>query len=214
MRWPGKIKAGSVNQELVSSVDIARTFMDLAGAEYGNTFLGKSFKGMLQDPGIVIRNYVFGEKNWHDFSDRCRYVRDKRFKYIRNFYPHYANTPSADALRSPGFRTMQNLHKAQKLNTAQKNCFIKPRPMEELYQLDVDPHELKNLAGKPEYSDVLKRMREVLRDWQKRTNDEEPKFEAPDEFDRETCLPLPVRHRPRASKAQMLKQIQEKGRIQ
>jgi len=214
VRWPGKIKAGSVNQELVSSVDIARTFMDLAGAEYNNTFVGKSFKGMLENPGIVIRDYVFGEKNWHDFSDRCRYVRDKKFKYIRNFYPHYANTPSADALRSPVFRTMQNLYKAQKLNAAQQNCFIKPRPMEELYQLDADPHELKNLAGKSEYSDVLKRMREVLRDWQKRTNDEEPKFEAPDEFDRETCLPLPVRHRPRASKAQMLKQIQEKGRIQ
>ena len=188
--------------------------MDLAGAEYGNTFVGKSFTGMLQDPETVIRDHVFGEKNWHDFSDRCRYVRDKRFKYIRNFYPHYANTPSADALRSPVFRTMQKLYKAQKLNAAQQNCFIRPRPMEELYQLDTDPHELKNLAGKPEYSDILKRMREVLRDWQKRTNDEAPEFEAPDEFDRETCLPLPVRHRPRASKAQMLKQIREKGRIQ
>ncbi|MDE0571762.1 MAG: sulfatase [Verrucomicrobiales bacterium] len=213
VRWPGKIKAGSVNEELVSSVDIARTFMELAGVEYGNSFVGKSFLKMMENPGTVIRDYVFGEKNWHDFSDRCRYVRDKRFKYIRNLYPQYANTPSADALRSPVFRVMQKLHNTHKLNTAQQNCFIKPRPMEELYDLENDPHELENLAGKTEYGDVLNRLRAGLRGWQKRTNDMEPEFEAPDEFDRESCLPLPVRHRPRASKAQMLKQFREKGRI-
>ena len=214
VHWPGKIKAGSVNQNLVSSVDIARAFMDLAGAQYGNTFVGGSFLGMLQDSKTVIRSYVFGEKNWHDFSDRCRYVRDERYKYIRNFYPHYANTPSADALRSPVFRTMQRLHKEHKLNSAQQNCFIRPRPTEELYDLENDPHELKNLAGKSEYVHVLKRMRGELEGWQKRTDDNEPEFEAPDEFDRETCLPLPVRHRPRASKAQMLRQFRETGRIQ
>ena len=213
VRWPGKIKAGSVNEELVSSVDIARTFMELAGAQHGNSFVGKSFLKMMENPGTVIRDYVFGEKNWHDFSDRCRYVRDKRFKYIRNLYPQYANTPSADALRSPVFRVMQKLHNTHKLNTAQQNCFIKPRPMEELYDLENDPHELENLAGKTEYGDVLNRLRAGLRGWQKRTNDMEPEFEAPDEFDRESCLPLPVRHRPRASKAQMLKQFREKGRI-
>ncbi len=75
---------------------------------------------MLQDAETVTRDYVFGEKNWHDFSDRCRYVRDERYKYIRNFYPHYANTPSADALRSPVFRTMQRLQK-----DAAERCVIR-----------------------------------------------------------------------------------------
>ncbi len=214
VRWPAKVRAGSVNANLVSSVDIARTFMDLAGAEYGETFVGKSFVSMLGNTSAGIRDYVFGEKNWHDFSDRCRYVRDKRFKYIRNFYPHYPNTPSADALRSPVFRTMQKLRDAGKLNQAQMSCFIKPRPVEELYDLTNDPHELNNLAKRQEYAKHLERLRAELKYWQKRTNDHEPEFEAPDEFDRETCLPLPVRHRPRASKAEMLKEFREKGRIE
>ena len=141
-------------------------------------------------------------------------MRGDRFKYIRNFYPHYSNTPSADALRSPVFRTMQKLRDAGKLNAAQMNCFIKPRPKEELYDLENDPYELNNLAGKPQYVTHLKRLRAELKGWQKRTDDREPEFEAPDEFDRETCLPLPVRHRPRASKAEMLKQFREKGRIE
>ena len=214
VRWPAKVKAGTVNPNLVSSVDIARTFMDFAGAKYGDTFVGKSFAPMLENPKASIRDYAFGEKNWHDFSDRCRYVRGERFKYIRNFYPHYPNTPSADALRSPVFRTMQKLRDAGKLNAAQMNCFIKPRPKEELYDLENDPYELNNLAGKPQYATHLKRLRAELKGWQKRTDDREPEFEAPDEFDRETCLPLPVRHRPRASKAEMLKQFREKGRIE
>ena len=214
VRWPAKVKAGTVNPNLVSSVDIARTFMDFAGAKYGGTFVGKSFAPMLENPKASIRDYAFGEKNWHDFSDRCRYVRGERFKYIRNFYPHYPNTPSADALRSPVFRTMQKLRDAGKLNAAQMNCFIKPRPKEELYDLENDPYELNNLAGKPQYATHLKRLRAELKGWQKRTDDHEPEFEAPDEFDRETCLPLPVRHRPRASKAEMLKQFREKGRIE
>ena len=109
---------------------------------------------------------------------------------------------------------MQKLRDAGKLNAAQMNCFIKPRPKEELYDLENDPYELINLAGKPQYVTHLKRLRAELKGWQKRTDDREPEFEAPDEFDRETCLPLPVRHRPRASKAEMLKQFREKGRIE
>ena len=187
--------------------------MDLAGAKYGETFVGNSFMPMLEDAEVSIRSYAFGEKNWHDFSDRCRYVRDERFKYIRNFYPHYPNTPSADALRSPVFRKMQVLRDAGKLSPAQMSCFIKPRPVEELYDVVNDPYELVNLAGRPEYAEDLKRLRLQLKLWQKRTHDQEPEFEAPDEFDRETCLPLPVRHRPRASKAQMLQQFRKTGRI-
>ncbi|MDC0219000.1 sulfatase [Verrucomicrobia bacterium] len=213
VRWPGKVPVGSVCSELVSSVDIAKCFMDLAGADYGGSFVGKSFLPLLENSKAGIRRYVFGEKNWHDFSDRCRYVRDFRFKYIRNDYPHYANTPPADALRSPVFRTMQKLRDAKKLNTAQMNCFLKPRPKEELYDVSWDPHELRNLAEHPEYAKVLVRMRGELERWSKRTDDLKPEFEAPDEFDRKTCLPLPVRHRPRASKSEMLKQFRENGYI-
>ena len=93
------------------------------------------------------------------------------------------------------------------------NCFLKPRPKEELYDVSRDPHELRNLAEHPEYAKVLARMRGELERWGKRTDDWKPEFEAPDEFDRETCLPLPVRHRPLASKSEMLKQFRENGYI-
>ena len=93
------------------------------------------------------------------------------------------------------------------------NCFLKPRPKEELYDISQDSHELRNLADHPEYAKILARMRGELENWEKRTGDGKLEFEAPDEFDRETCQPLPVRHRPRASKAEMLKQYRKNGYI-
>ena len=60
VRWPGKVKPDTVNSNLVSSVDIARTFMDLAGAKYCGTFVGNSFMPMLEDTEVSIRSYAFG----------------------------------------------------------------------------------------------------------------------------------------------------------
>tara|TARA_Y100000588_G_scaffold308923_1_gene333705 strand:- start:601 stop:2142 length:1542 start_codon:yes stop_codon:yes gene_type:complete len=214
VRWPAKVKPNTVNPNLVSSVDIARTFMDLAGVKYGETFVGKSFVSMLENENVSIRSHVFGEKNWHDFSDRCRYVRDKRFKYIRNYYTHLPNTPSADALRSPVFRTMQKMKIENKLNAAQLNCFIKPRPNEEFYDIVSDPHELVNLAGRAKYASEIGKFRGRLKEWQRRTFDSPPLFISPDEFDRVTCQPLPVRQRPRASKSEMLRKFYDKGNIE
>ena len=62
VRWPDKVKPNTVNSNLVSSVDIARTFMDLAGAKNGEIFVGNSFMPMLEDTEVSIRSYAFGEK--------------------------------------------------------------------------------------------------------------------------------------------------------
>jgi N-sulfoglucosamine sulfohydrolase len=45
------------------------------------------------------------------------------------------------------------------------------RPREELFDLERDPKELKNMAGDPKYADVLKDLRKRLRDWQEKTKD-------------------------------------------
>ena len=45
------------------------------------------------------------------------------------------------------------------------------RPREELYDLTKDPHEGTNVAGDPEYRDILNTMRADLKAWQKATKD-------------------------------------------
>lgn len=190
--WPAKVKAGTVCKSLISSVDLAPTLLELAGLEVGETFQGKSFKPLLENPNATIRTHIYAEHNWHDFEDFGRAVRSRRYKYIRNFYPDIPGTPPADAVRSPTYTVMRELRDQNKLTEDQRSCFVVPRPEVELYDLEKDPHELNNLAGKPEYQKVEQELRAELDQWQEATYDHLPRNRRPDEFHRETGEQLPA----------------------
>lgn len=210
VKWPNGIRTASQSNALVSSIDIAPTFLELAQAENHPDFQGKSFLDVMEDPKTEIRDYVFAEDHWHDFEDFSRAIRDKQFKYIRNYYNDLPNTPSADALRSITFRKMQEMQKNGELSVAQQACFIQPRPKEELYDLTNDPFELRNLAGDKNHKNVLKRLRFHMDSIQQLTGDKLPSKRTPDEFDRTTGMPTKYRIRPRPSKDEMWR-VYEKG---
>jgi hypothetical protein len=103
-------------------------------------------------------------------------------------------------VRSPTFLAMRRLNDEGKLAPAQQACFVQPRPREELYDLDVDPHEQSNRAGDPRYAEALATLRKELDQWQRDTDDRIPDTLSPDEFDRTTGQPLKERQRPRPAK--------------
>lgn len=205
IKWPNKIKAGTISKSMVSSIDIATTFLNLASAEIPEVFEGVDFSPVLFDNNTEIRQTIYAEDHWHDFEDYSRAIRTKKFKYIRNFYSDLPNTPSADALRSPTFRTMQRLYAEGKLNEAQLRCFSSPRLEEELYDVESDPFELNNLSQKKEYNSILQRFRKEMDELRVMLNDSLPTRRTPDEFDRETGQPNSFRIRPRPSKQEMWK---------
>ncbi len=186
VRFPGSVAAGSVCRSVVSSVDLAPTILDICRVKRPATFQGYSFTRLLSKPSEMIRRYAFAEHNWHDFDDHGRSVHSLRFNYIRNYYTDIPGTPPADAVRSITYRAMRRLRDAGGLNDDQKGCFTRPRPKEELYDLENDPFELKNLAGVSKFAPVLEKMREALVAWEKETGDRVPKSRRDDEFDRET----------------------------
>lgn len=200
VRWPAKVKAGTVCERLVSTVDIAPTFIKLAGLPGNKSFEGKDFGPLLANPQRPVRDYIYAEHHWHDFDACERAVRSEQFKYIRNYFSDLAGTPPADAVRSPTFQVMRRLRNDGKLTNAQKNSFEKPRPAEELYDVNSDPDEMNNLAVDPGYATTLAKMRQQLESWQKETHDSAPVARTPDEFDRETGEPLPDRKRPRVKR--------------
>jgi arylsulfatase A-like enzyme len=195
---------------LVSSVDIASTFLKLAGSQENEGFEGKDFSKILAEPEHKIRNAIYAEDHWHDFEDYTRAARTEKYKYIRNFYPDLPNTPSADALRSLTFRAMQKLKEKGELNPDQLACFYSPRPEEELYDVINDPFELNNLAKNQEYITILEELRQKMNSIREKTNDIIPEKRTPDEFDRETGQPTKYRIRPRPSKTEMWR-VYEKG---
>ena len=207
VRWPPKVMAGGVTKSLVSAVDLAPTFLKVAGIKPGPTFQGRSFLPILEDPARKVRRVVFAEQNWHDYEAHSRAARNEEFKYIRNGYPDLPLTPSADGVRSPTFQAMIKMHERGELSEAQSVYFVKPRSREELYHSARDPHETKNLIDDAAYQDVLKELRGALDRWILETGDRVPELRTADEFDRTTGLPTAARVRPRLSKKEMV----EKG---
>jgi N-sulfoglucosamine sulfohydrolase len=199
-RWPGHVAPGGRCGGLVSTVDIAPTILTLAGLEPGPRVQGKDVSALLKDPSARVRDLIFAERNWHDYAARGRAARSERYKYIRNDDHEAPLTPPADAVRSPTFRAMRRLRDEGTLTPEQRACLTKPRPAEELFDVDADPHELHNLAGDPAHAAVLGKMRAALVRWERDTDDRAPAKLNADEFDRETGEPLPNRSRPRPSK--------------
>ncbi|TWU55608.1 Arylsulfatase [Rubripirellula reticaptiva] len=207
VRWPDRVAAGNTTDALVSSVDIAATFLELAqgdresAAVAGFPSEGSSFARVLTDPAASHRDFAFAEDHWHDYEDHARCIVDQRFKLIRNDYLDLPPTPSADAGRGLSWQNMLKLESAGELTPEQKTCFRAPRPQWELFDLQRDPGELKNLIDNPAYASVVARMKSRLESWTAQTGDYIPSKRTPDEFDRVTGEPdHSVRVRPRRSK--------------
>lgn len=192
VRWPGVVRSGSENDGLVSLVDLAPTMLDLAGGEKPVDLQGRSFLPLVTGAEASGRQYVFAERNWHDFDDHSRAVRSRRYKYIRNAFPQRPFDHPADTIRGSTFQAMRRLRDAGRLSPEQALIFRSPRPREELYDVQSDPLEFHNLAASPDHAGVLRRMRGVLDRWEKDTHDVPPEKSRPDGYDRDTGERLPA----------------------
>ncbi len=200
VRWPGMIRPGQVCENLISSIDIAPTILELAGIPVPGQMEGTSLVPLLTQPDTPVRSYIYAEDHWHDYEDLTRAVRSLNYKYIRNDYYDLPATPSADAGRSPTFQAMIKMNERGRLTPAQRACFIQPRPKEELYDMLNDPYELNNLADSAAYRGILEEFRNALDEWSEKTGFRIPLARTPDEFDRQTGLPTSARIRPRPGK--------------
>ena len=163
VRWPGALEPGTVTDRLVSTVDLGPTLLSLAGIEIPWHMQGQAFLG--RQAGRP-RDYVYATRDRYDESyDMVRAVRDKRFKYIRNYYPDrpyllwipYRN-------RHPIMQEMWRSYMDGELEGPQLLMF-EPRPIEELYDTHRDPYEIDNLADDIEYETELRRLRQALDAW-------------------------------------------------
>jgi hypothetical protein len=98
-------------------------------------------------------------------SDLVRSVRDNQYRYVRNYMPHKIYGQYLEYLwKAPSMKSWETAYRNGELNEVQ-SAFWKPKPVEELYDVHADPHNIRNLAGEAQYKDVLMRMREANRNW-------------------------------------------------
>ncbi len=156
------VEPGTVDDRLVNSVDFGPTMLTLAGRDVPDYMQGRSF--LAGDP----RQYVFGARDRMDERyDIIRAVRDKRYRYIRNFEPlkpyyQYMNTPEKGA-------TMMEIREAEQSGEMAPTVALfseERKPVEEFYDLEADPHEINNLAKDPAHKEKLDELRRALTTWQ------------------------------------------------
>ena len=168
LRWPGHIPAGSVCEELVSLIDVAPTTLAVAGLEIPGKMEGLNLLG----DDLAGRSALFANRDAVDGTfDMSRAIRTKRFKYIRNFYPElpYINGNYAKGTLSGS--ELQELFKAGKLTPAQAAFQMPGKPSEELYDIEADPFEVRNLADDPGFAAKKVDLAARLAAWRETTGD-------------------------------------------
>jgi len=163
-------EAGQTIDRLVSFVDFAPTVYNLVGLPLRHYMQGRAFLG---PQSAKAREYIFGAASRVDeVYEMARCVRDKRYKYIRNYMPHLPHIqPSEYPDRAEIMKELRRVAATGKLTGPQKSWWEPTRPVEELYDCAADPHEISNLADSSRHKAVLKRLRKALRDWMVETRD-------------------------------------------
>lgn len=151
VRYPDAIETGETYDQLLSNVDLAPTLLRLIGEDPPPDMDGESFAEILSEDGQWGRDHVFLEMTWHDYYNPIRAVRTEQFKYVRNFWQVPLVYLPNDVFLSASGRIVR------------EEWYTQQRPKEELYDLDADPHEHRNLAEDESHREVLERLREVVR---------------------------------------------------
>jgi len=174
------LEGGTAVGDLVSLMDLGPTVLSLAGVPVPPHMQGRAFLGAGR---TTPREYVVAHRDRMDeASDTIRAVRDARYKYIRNFFP---GRPYAQHIaymeEMPTMQEWRRLFKehmnalspdyGRALNPVQLLFFRAEKPQEELYDLQDDPHEVRNLADSLAHGPVLARLRRTLDTWQRDTGD-------------------------------------------
>ncbi|MEO7651121.1 MAG: sulfatase [Bryobacteraceae bacterium] len=149
VRYPGVIKAKSVNDDIVRNVDFAPTFLDFAGGKASPEMQGRSFR-----PNLEGRS----PKNWRT----AMYYR----YWMHNSNDHHV--PAHYGVRTKQYKLIYFYGKPLGMRGAGEQV---TEPDWELYDLKKDPREMKNVYRDPAYKNVVDKLKTELDTLQKEVGD-------------------------------------------
>ena len=159
-------KIGSRIEGFVSFIDFGPTVLQLAGVDIpgqvdGRPFLGKGVS--MQE--VNARDESFGYADRFDEKyDLVRSIRKGRYQYIRNYQPYLPDGLQNNyRYKMLAYKQWRELFKAGKLSGPSLQ-FFQTKPVEALFDVEADPHEVNNLAGDPGHADVLAELRARLQE--------------------------------------------------
>ena len=169
IKLPKNAKAGNRNDDLWSFVDLVPTVLQLAQIPLPNYLQGMS----ILDKKTKPRKYLVTASDRFDGQvDRIRSIKTRRYKLIKNYdvsLPHALDVNYRKKM--PMMRRLIALSEKGLLDKNAQRWFDTPKAAIEFYDLQKDPFELNNLAGKALYTKKLRKLNSLLEQWIIDTND-------------------------------------------
>lgn len=160
---PKEYQQGGKSDRLVSFVDLAPTLLSLVGIKPPEWMQGHAFAGPHQTEPPA---FLFGERGRMDERmDLVRSVTDGRYVYLRNYFPHVSQGQRVSyQFETPTTRIWRDLFEQGKTTEAQSIFWRVPKAPEELYDLQSDPDEVRNLANSSAHRAILEKLRSAQRE--------------------------------------------------
>ncbi len=154
MKWPRRIQPGATCNALMENTDFAPALLDMAGMKIPEDakFDGRSFLPAITGEKEEIREDLYFEWGF------TRAVRTRRWKYIA-----FRHTPEQIAAMKTGGVDMAFAMNGKPGPDFPMHMHPRYFDPDQLYDLENDPGEQKNLADNPQYAEVLAGMKSRLR---------------------------------------------------
>lgn len=173
--------AGSQSDALISLTDLMPTILDFAGLDIPKTVQGQSLlPHFAQSAEVIRRTHIFGEHNSHGPARQEHYptrmAYDGRYYYLENLLPDKDFLLPADLFQEEGWGNA-----SYSATVAAQKEFPVPyqllrtlesgRPPVELYDMQTDPFQINNLAGREDLHEQQEGLQRALKQWREQTGD-------------------------------------------
>lgn len=167
---PTDYSVGGQSDRPVGFIDFAPTMLSLIGIAPPAWMQGQAFLG---PHASAESRHLFGFRGRMDERlDLVRSITDGRYVYLRNYMPHLSQGQHvAYQMETPTTRQWRKLFDQGQLTATQSRFWQVPKDPEELYDLTTDPDEVVNLADSPPHQEILRELRDALREQTLRVRD-------------------------------------------
>ena len=164
VKWPGRVKPAHVNDNMVTTIDISKTILDIAGVKPVYELHGVN----LLDESTKDREFIFAARDKMDSThDAMRAIRSRNFKLIHNLMPEraYCQYNNYKERSYPVLAQLNVMNLKGELTPEQALFMASTKPEFELFDLEKDPWELNNLATDPDYKEIKDKLLFELNNW-------------------------------------------------
>jgi len=190
VRWSGRVETGTVSDAMISLADLLPTMLEAAGGKAPEDIDGRCFLKVLTGSAKTHRDVVFGSHTGNEnggpgIANHCpaRTIRTPDYRYILNLEPDRRfDTHITGGKKGPHHLPFWDswVEKAKTDPRAARSVeAYQHRTGEELYDLRTDPHEMCNLAARPEHGERVARLRKQLTEWRTQQGERLPAPRSP-----------------------------------